>query len=136
MTEADLQAAIRLDVGALPHARLFRNQVGEAWQGQAVKSPPGILSLQHARRVNFGLAPSSGDLIGWTSVIITPEMVGRLVAVFTSGEVKKPSVKHLPEDQQNWADVVLAAGGRAAMLRSVEDARLLTSACLPFGRIA
>lgn len=127
MTEAQLQAEIRLALGAAPHARLFRNQVGEGWQGEIIQQSKQLITLQHYRRIPFGLAPSSADLIGWTSVTVTPDMVGQRLAVFTSGEVKRPDVAKLPADQQNWLDAVLAAGGRAAMLRSVEDGRALIS---------
>lgn len=126
-TEAELQANIRLEVGKVSHARLFRNQVGEAWMGDVAHHDrqARIITLNQARRVPFGLAPGSADLIGWTTVTITPDMVGTRVAVFTSGEVKRPTITRLPDDQQNWCDAVRAAGGFADMLRSVEDGRRL-----------
>ena len=60
-------------------SRLFRNNIGVAQYGEA--------------RVKYGLRPGSGDLIGWTPVTITQEMVGATVAVFTSVEVKGPKGK-------------------------------------------
>jgi hypothetical protein len=76
--------------------------------------------------VRYGLQPGSSDLIGWRTVTITPEMVGQQVAVFTSIEVKTPTGRVKPEQQQ-WLDAVQAAGGIAGVARSVEDAQALTA---------
>jgi hypothetical protein len=75
--------------------------------------------------VSFGLARGSADLIGWTIRTVTPEMVGQQVAVFTSIEVKTPTGRVKPEQQQ-WLDAVQSAGGIAGVARSVEDALRLT----------
>lgn len=128
ITEASVQADIRLALGRLPNVRMFRNQVGEGWMGKEVTRTSESVTLLHPRRVPFGLVRGSGDLIGWTTVIVTPEMVGQRLAVFTSGEVKRPTIKRLAEDQQNWCNAVRAAGGFADMLRSVDDALKLVRA--------
>jgi hypothetical protein len=85
--------------------------------------------LQDRRGVplRYGLQPGSSDLIGWRTVTITPEMVGQQVAVFTSIEVKTPTGRVKPEQQQ-WLDAVQAAGGIAGVARSVEDALRITTA--------
>ena len=95
--------------------RLFRNNTG-------------TLRDANGRPVQFGLARGSADLIGWSSVTITPDMVGQTVAVFTSIEVKSAAGRLRPEQQQ-WLDAVSAAGGIAGVARSVEDARVLLGAC-------
>jgi hypothetical protein len=77
--------------------------------------------------VSFGLARGSADLIGWTIRTVTPDMVGTQVAVFTSIEVKTPTGRVKPEQQQ-WLDAVQAAGGIAGVARSVEDALRITTA--------
>jgi hypothetical protein len=87
----------------------------------------GTLRDQHGRPVSFGLARGSADLIGWTIRTVTPEMVGTQVAVFTSIEVKTPTGRLRPEQQQ-WLDAVQAAGGIAGVARSVEDALRITTA--------
>lgn len=112
-SEQSIQQHIRLtcSTGA---TRLFRNNTG-------------TLRDQHGRPVSFGLCKGSADLIGWRTVTITPEMVGQQVAVFTSIEVKTPTGRVKPEQQQ-WLDAVQAAGGIAGVARSVEDALRITTA--------
>lgn len=127
MTEAELKAQIRLALGCLPGVRLFNNPVGDAWAGKVVHRDQVMLTLQHARNVTFGLAPGSGDLCGWTSVVVTSEMIGRRVAVFTSAEVKTDRGRVAP-NQENWLRVVSKAGGIADVVRSPEDALRLVGA--------
>ena len=112
-SEQSIQQHIRLtcSTGA---TRLFRNNTG-------------TLRDQHGRPVSFGLCKGSADLIGWRTVTITPEMVGTQVAVFTSIEVKTPTGRVKPEQQQ-WLDAVQSAGGIAGVARSVEDALQITTA--------
>ena len=76
--------------------------------------------------VQFGLARGSADLIGWRTITITPDMVGRQVAVFTSIEVKTPTGRIRPE-QQAWIGCVQAAGGIAGIARSIADATQIIS---------
>jgi len=113
LSEQRIQQEIRL---AVSHgsARLFRNNTG-------------TLRDQNGRPVQFGLCKGSADLIGWKRVTITPEMVGSTVAVFTSIEVKTPTGRIRPEQQQ-WLDAVQTAGGIAGVARSVEDAQQIMAA--------
>ncbi len=107
-SETSLLRAIMVKVSSVG-ARIFRNN-----QGVAV-FPDGS-------RVRYGIAnPGGSDLIGWTPIKITPEMVGRTVAVFTAIEVKVPGAA-VPDHQRHFVEVVLAAGGRAGIVRSIEDA--------------
>jgi hypothetical protein len=108
MNETTILQRIRLALGRVPGLRLFRQNVG-------------ALKDEHGRIVRFGLHPGSADLIGWRSVEITPDMVGRRVAVFTSIEVKTPTGRLRP-DQANWQAQVEEAGGIAIIARSESDA--------------
>lgn len=127
MTEKDIQSSVMREVASKPGIRLFRNPVSIAWVGKLVASATGgKVILMDAHRVTVGLAPGSADLVGWRSVMITPEMVGQRVAVFASVEVKKPGGKATPE-QINWRDRVQEAGGIAGIVRSVEEAHELFS---------
>ena len=74
--------------------------------------------------MQFGLARGSADLIGFRTVTITPDMVGQRLAVFVSLEVKTPTGRIRPE-QANWQRTVSAAGGLAAVVRSVQEAENL-----------
>ena len=112
MTEQQIQQHIRLACST-GNTRLFRNNTG-------------TLKDQNGRPVQFGLCKGSADLIGWKRVTVTPDMVGQQVAVFLSIEVKTPTGRIRPEQQQ-WLDAVQAAGGIAGVARSVEDALDLLS---------
>lgn len=115
--ETDLQQRIRLALGMQRDLRLFRNQVGQ------------LPDPRTGRPVQFGLARGSADLIGWRTVVITPEMVGQRVAIFTSLEVKTPTGRLTPA-QTNWLGVVRGAGGLAGVARSVADAfQIVTTTC-------
>jgi hypothetical protein len=113
-SETTLQQQIRLALGTRPDARLFRNQVGS------------LPDPRSGRLVTFGLARGSADLIGWRTVVVTPDMVGQRLAVFTSIEVKTPTGRIAPA-QQHWLGAVRGAGGIAGVARSVTDAEALLS---------
>lgn len=112
--ETDLQQRIRLALGTHPELRLFRNQVGQ------------LPDPRTGRMVQFGLARGSADLIGWRTLVVTPEMVGQRIAVFTSLEIKTPTGRLAPA-QRHWLQAVEQAGGIAGVARSVGDAlRIVT----------
>ena len=64
--------------------------------------------------------PGGGDLIGWRTVTITPDMVGRRVAQFVSVECKTAKGRQSPKQAQ-FAYEVAKAGGVAILARSVDD---------------
>ena len=55
-------------------------------------------------------AMKGGDRIGFTDVVITPDMVGSTVAVFTSIEIKGQGDR-LKEGQKRWHNFILSHGG-------------------------
>jgi hypothetical protein len=108
--ETDLQQRIRLALGLLPDLRLWRNNSGK------------LPDPRTGRWVQFGVAsPGGSDLIGYRSVTITPDMVGQRVAIFTAIEVKTATGRPTPA-QQHFIDHIRAAGGIAAIVRSVAEA--------------
>ena len=118
-----------LDACGRGEVRLFRQNVGRGWVGnstpfrsrQTITVGPGDVLVRNARPLIAGLCPGSSDLIGWRTVEITPEMVGQRVAVFAALEVKDRG--KLTTEQANFLRVLGEAGGIAAEVRSVEDAR-------------
>lgn len=108
MNETNRLRSIMLGLSA-PGVRLFRNNCG------ALKDADG-------RLVRYGVAnPGGSDLIGWRSITVTPDMVGRKVAVFLAIEVKSERGK--PTDaQENFIVRVRSDGGLAGVARSVDDA--------------
>jgi len=108
MNESNTLRAAMLAISAAGGV-VFRNNVGLAVY------PDGT-------RVRYGLAPGSSDLIGWRSVVITPEMVGQRVAVFVAVEVKTATGRATPQ-QLNFIQQVQQAGGIAGIVRSADEAR-------------
>lgn len=107
MTEAEIQSAIHRALGSRADTRIFRNHVGKVQDAQG-------------RWHTFGLAPGSADLIGWQSIEITQDMVGRRLAVFLSVEIKTETGRLSPA-QENWRRAVEAHGGIAVVARSIND---------------
>jgi len=128
-TEKEMQNLIFAAIGGRRDVRLFRNNVGVAYMGKAVtiqkptavRLEPGDVVIRGARRVKFGLHAGSADLVGWRTLLITPAMVGRKIAQFLSLEIKTRSGR-VSEEQDQWAGVIIANGGRAEIVRSVDDA--------------
>jgi hypothetical protein len=94
--------------------RLFRNNVGSGF------------ALHGGHYIEFGLCKGSGDGIGWFPVKITPEMVGKTLAVFASIEVKTPAAyakkdHNMKSEQRNWMDFVNSQGGFACCVCSEEQ---------------
>lgn len=122
MSEMNILRSILLACSRGP-TRLFRQQVGQAWVGvsrrfsraETVLVQPGDVLIRQARPFNVGM-PGLSDLGGW----VTRDGV----AVYTAIEVKTATGRVSPE-QQNFIDVVNAAGGIAGVARSVEDAQRL-----------
>lgn len=80
--------------------RLWRNNVGTA-------------SHQDGSVVRYGVAGNgAADLLGFTVVEITPDMVGRKVAVFTAVESKTGKQKPR-QDQRDFLNMVRRKGGIA-----------------------
>lgn len=121
MSEHDIRNRILLEVGR-GDVRLFNNNVGMGWAGKFVYNRNGEVLLRNARPLHAGLCEGSGDLIGPVTIEITPEMVGRKVAVFASLEVKT-KVGRTSQEQENFLAMVQSVGGIAAVVRSPDDAR-------------
>lgn len=105
-------------------ARLFRQNVALAWIGETVRKTADTLTLRNPRPLHAGLCVGSSDCIGWTPVVITPEMVGARVALFTAIEVKTGRVP-TTQQQRDFIAAVLKDGGIAGVVHSTDEALAL-----------
>lgn len=139
-SEASVQRLVWLGLAQRPHSRvtLFRTNSGKAWLsggGKVIVRPDGSALVPYARPVALGLALTSGetvpglsDLTGWTDILITPEMVGRRVPVFTVIETKESGGGRRKENQINFARQVHACGGIAGFAASASQAHEIIDA--------
>lgn len=140
--EGTNQRAIWLATAALAGVVLFRANSGKAWlgMGQPRRLQDGSVVLPAARPVALGLALASGDpvvgqgdLLGWRTITITPDMVGCKVAVFCSIEVKREKGGRTSDAQRHWMQQVLRAGGIAGVANTPEAARQIVEGYRPVG---
>jgi hypothetical protein len=128
--EGSVQRRVWLALGRI--CALFRLNTGQAWVsggGPVQRLADGSVLVPAARPVALGLGKPDGkplvgaaDLIGWTSMTITPDMVGCRVAVFTALEVKETAGGRKRDEQRNFIDQVRLAGGIASFVSSPEEA--------------
>lgn len=124
MSEAELQEQIQLE-GPHFHCVLERNNSGqlETKDGRVVRFGLGNRSKKHAEKMR------SSDLVGITSIVVTQEMVGSIIGVFTAVEVKAPDwnpAKKLDAHetaQKNWINWVIVRGGLGGFANSLESFR-------------
>ena len=119
-SEAEIQAAIQLAIGALPGIRVFRNTTGTGWSGKHVETRGGLTVLRGARFTRYGLAPGSADLIGWRSLVVKPGHIGLVLAQLVSLEVKRPGEGPDPL-QVTWLNRTREAGAAAAVVHSTAE---------------
>ena len=124
MSEHEIQQRILLACGS-GSVRLWRNNVGTGWAGQATKVTsgnlravsqalrPGDVVIRQGRPLHAGLCVGSSDLIGY-------RVVDR-VAQFVALEVKSPTGRPTAQQVQ-FLDHINAVGGLAGIARSVDDA--------------
>ena len=113
MKESDLSRLIQLELSA-DGVRVWR-------------FPVGSYELADGRRITVGIAGMS-DLLGFTPVTVTQDMVGQTLAVFTACEVKRPGAytdKKRLLSQEMFCAAVRRQGGLAGIANSVEEARVI-----------
>ncbi|EJG5414303.1 VRR-NUC domain-containing protein [Salmonella enterica] len=126
--ESTVQKSIWARLGFI--SALFRVNTGRAWLSGlgprgCIRQDDGSVIVEAARPIALGFANPAGepvngtaDLIGWTSIEITPEMVGQKIAVFTSVETKRQQGGRVSPEQIKWSDQVTKAGGIAIVANS------------------
>ena len=124
MSEHVIQQQILLAHGS-GSVRLWRNNVGTGWAGQATKVTggnlravsqalrPGDVVIRQGRPLHAGLCVGSSDLIGYRQV--------NGIAQFVALEVKS-ATGSATKEQVQFLDHIQAAGGLAGIARSVDDA--------------
>lgn len=117
MIEAPVVERVMMEASKLG-LRLLRNNRGMFY------------TLDKKRMVRAGLeADGASDLIGITTITITPEMVGQKIGVFTAVEVKKPEWKkpsgETEEQQENFINQVRKRGGIAFFINNHEKLKTL-----------
>jgi hypothetical protein len=108
---------------------VWRNNTAVGWAGKSLSLRPGEIYrarggervVFNARPVRAGLCEGSSDIVGIEAVTITPDMVGRTVAIFHAWEVKDGSGR-LSAPQRRFLEHVEDRGGVAAVVRSVDEA--------------
>jgi hypothetical protein len=119
--ESNILKIIQLSLSKLRTVTTFRNNTAQAWVGIPVARNATKITLAEYRPLHAGLCKGSSDLIGWTVVEVTPEMVGTKLAVFTAIEVKSATGKVRPE-QLIFIEQVNKAGGFAGIARGPVEA--------------
>lgn len=112
--------------------RLFRNNSGVLMDARGVPVRFGLGNI--SKKINKKL--KSSDLIGYIPVTVTPEMVGKKVAVFTAVEAKPEGTvikevwpEHVREHgQQNFINLINNAGGLAGFATCSDDIDALLDA--------
>lgn len=128
--EHDLQNTIRLHVSKTQLGTLFRANVGQGWTGkvQRMHMTPdtNTIMIVNPRPFSTGLPVGFPDLFGFVPVTITPDMVGRQVAVFAAVEVKQKTGR-ISVKQRDMLAFLQRQGARAGIARSVDDAARVLS---------
>lgn len=101
-------------------SRIFRCNSGSAWVGKSHRLTNGDMLIKSPRIFRSGWPVGTSDLIGFTTKIVTPEMVGKPVAIFTAIEVKTGRLKPT-EQQSNFIKTVNDHGGNACVAYGLQD---------------
>jgi hypothetical protein len=127
MSEHEIQQRILLACGS-GSVRLWRNNVGTGWAGQATKITPGNIRavaaalrpgdviVRQGRPLHAGLCVGSSDLIGYRQV----DGMAQFVALEVKSTTGRPT-----KEQGQFIDHINGAGGLAGIVRNVADAQTM-----------
>jgi hypothetical protein len=91
-------------------SRLFRINAGRGWTGRVVRHTKDEITLADPRPFH-GAPKGFPDIIGWTTIEITADMVGQRVAVAVALEAKSAGGRATPE-QRSAAEAVAVLSDR------------------------
>lgn len=119
--EAEVQGEIQV-VGPEHHTILMRNNSGALKDvtGRLVRYGLGNISKKQNDMIK------SSDLIGVKTLVITEEMVGKMIGVITAVEVKEEGWTYHEKDpreraQKAFINFIKLRGGMAGFAQSVQD---------------
>jgi hypothetical protein len=130
MSEASREQPLIMMALSKAGATIFRNNVGMGWTGKSIRQKDGSILILNPRPLHAGLTTGSSDLIGWKTITITPDMVGKRFAQFVAVEVKTSNGKPSKE-QLHFIEVVQKAGGRAGIARTPDEAIIIIQELSP-----
>jgi len=111
-SEGYVQSRVRLEAAAAD-VLLFRNNVGALLNDEGVPVRYGLANDTPAMNKRI----KSADLIGIRRVTVTPQMVGHVLGLFVSREVKHAAWAYKgdahEEAQKRWMDLINGYGGDA-----------------------
>jgi len=119
MKESDIQNQILIALSQNGTVA-FRINAGSFWAGEIISNKDNMMLLKNPRKIQ-GAPEGTSDIIGVTSVIVTPQMVGSRVGVFTAIEVKKPG-ENPKANQKNFLSRMRDMGAIAGVALSPEQA--------------
>lgn len=125
MTDYESMSEVELtDIAMIDNPHCFRNDCGQGYQGGkkfnvkqdgVIPVAEGDLIVLNPSPMKYGLQVGSGDLVGWEPIKVTPELVGKTIAVFKSVEIK--TIKDKPSREQIiWFLNIKLSGGIAIVL--------------------
>jgi hypothetical protein len=138
-SEASVQKTIWAGL-ALAGTVMFRANSGKAWMSNlgprgVHRVDGGTMMIQAARPIALGLAMVNGDtvpgltdLVGYTKVTITPDMVGRVMPVFTVIDAKESGGGTKLKHQKEFIARVQADGGIGGFASSLQQATEIVDA--------
>lgn len=116
MKEINIMREYMMEISKDKNKKIFRNSVG---RGVAYDFKNDKM-IYPKRVLVFGLCVGSSDLIGWDSVVVTQEMVGKKVAIFKAVEVKTLKGEER-ERQIMFRNAVNEAGGIAIVYKPEKE---------------
>ena len=126
-SESEIQQLIQVEA-VKENCVLMRNNSGAFRDVGGRHVRYGLMNISKKQNEKI----KSSDLIGVTEVLVTEEMVGKTLGVFTAVEVKPPGWTLVPKDQRGHAQLafiewVKKKGGIAGFATSVEEFKELVN---------
>lgn len=121
ISESEVSQILIMKARELFNATLMRNNSGAFHDGtRSVRYGLNNLSVEQNKRTK------SSDYIGPTVITVTPDMVGKQIAVFSAVEMKKPDWVRNPKDprenaQEVFINWIKSIGGFAGFAKDIDS---------------